>query len=195
MKIPNAAATGRIGGHFLFDWGQRLLQADHDQPCPYGDGDMPRRPAEQPLLKVGCCMGHQPADRLTSDLGVGWAQPSRCWPCWPGGCGGRNLGDIPDRFDRWHELLRGRGLIVVVVIASFPSPPAVSQKPACRQKQKQKKPVRKGRGRPAFSHRLTLRRTLRTLLPDCPSSRLPSCFLVAFAAGATPITRPRLIWR
>lgn len=58
----------------------------------------------------------------------------------------------------------------------------------CRQKQKQKKPVRKGRGRPAFSHRLTLRRTLRTLLPDCPSSRLPSCFF-ACAAKAKPLQR------
>ncbi len=72
MKIPHATAAGRIGGHFLFNRGQRLLQADHDQACPHGDGDMPRWPAEQPLLKVGRRVGHQPSDRLTARLGVGW---------------------------------------------------------------------------------------------------------------------------
>jgi len=58
VKEPNTTTAGRIAGDIPLNGGQRLLKANHDQTSAHRDGDMSRRPAKQPLLKVSHCVGH-----------------------------------------------------------------------------------------------------------------------------------------
>ncbi len=153
---------------------------------------MPGRPAQQPLLEVGGRLGDEPSHGLTAGL-PGTRRPRRkAGPGGPGRCGWKGC-FTAGRWHRWHEWLRGKGLVLVAGIASFPFPPADLEDRAPAET-KTKKAGAKGQGTSCLLTPAYAATDPPAAVPDCPSSRLPSCSFVACTASATAATPPPPSW-